>query len=127
MTPGRVQVGDHPGVSALKDVNLAVKFLLELCAVAAFAFWGASLDGVLVSVVAGIAAPALAVVLWGSFAAPRSSRRLPTRARVPFELGVFALAAAALFALDVTAIAIAFATVVAVNAVLLGWFDQWEQ
>jgi len=113
-------------VSALKDANLAVKFSLELAAIAAFALWGASLDGVLVSVVVGIAAPASAAVLWGLFAAPRSSRRLPTPARVPFELSVFALAGAALFALHWTAIATAFAAVVVVNALLLGLLDQWE-
>ncbi len=120
-------VRDHPGVSALKDANLAVKFILELTAIAAFALWGASLDGVFISVVVGVAAPASALVLWGLFAAPRSSRRLPTPVRVPFELSVFALAAAALLALDWTAIAIAFAAVVVVNAVLLARFDQWEQ
>jgi hypothetical protein len=122
-----VCVRDHRDVSALKDANLAVKFVLELLAIAAFAYWGTSLDGVWVSVIVGIAAPTLAVVLWGSFAAPRSSHRLPTRARVPFELSVFALAAGALLAVDWTAIAIAFATVVIVNAVLLAQLDQLER
>ncbi len=114
-------------VPLLKDANLAVKFVLELVSIAAFAYWGASLDGVVVAVVVGIAAPALAVVLWGTFAAPKASRRLPTRARVPFELSVFALAAVALVAVGWTAFAIAFAAVVVVNAVLLGQLDQWER
>ena len=114
-------------MSGLKDANLAVKFMLELAAIAAFALWGASLDGVVVAVVVGVAAPAFVVVLWGLFAAPRSSRRLPISARVPFELSVFALAAAALLALDWTAIAVTFAAVVVVNAVLLWWLDRWER
>ncbi len=114
-------------MSGLRDANLAVKFILELAAIAAFALWGASLDGVLVSVVVGVAAPTSMVVLWGLFAAPRSSRRLPTRARVPFELSVFALATAALLALGWIAIAIAFAAVVVVNALFLTRLDQWEQ
>jgi hypothetical protein len=122
-----VSVRDHPGVSALKAANLAVKFILELAAIAAFALWGASLDGVLVSAVVVVGAPASVVVLWGVFAAPRSSRRLPTPARVLFELSVFALAAAALLALDWVAIAIAIAAVVVVNAFLLARLDQWEQ
>ncbi|HEY3728342.1 MAG TPA: YrdB family protein [Solirubrobacteraceae bacterium] len=88
---------------------------------------GASLDGVLVSVIVGVAAPASAVVLWGLFAAPRASRRLPVRARVPFELSVFVLAVAALVAVDWPAIAIAFAAASGVNAVLLTRLDQWEQ
>jgi hypothetical protein len=72
--------------------NLALKFLLELAAFASFAFWGASVGSGAVSVALAIAAPAVAIGLWGLFAAPRSKRRLPTAARVPFELSVFALA-----------------------------------
>jgi hypothetical protein len=117
---------DFRGRSTLKDANLALKFVLELVAVAALAYWGSRLDGVLVSVLVGIAAPVIVVVLWGLFAAPRSSRRLPSRLRVPFELGVFALAAGALVAVGWTLIAIAFAAVVAVNAVLLVSLDQTD-
>jgi phosphotransferase system glucose/maltose/N-acetylglucosamine-specific IIC component len=122
-----LRVRDHCRVSALKDANLAVKFVLELLALAAFAYWGATLDGVVVAVIVGIAAPASVAVLWGLFAAPRASRRLPTRARVPFELSVFTLATAALVAVGWTPIAIAFAAVVGLNAVLLGRLDQWDR
>jgi hypothetical protein len=121
------RVRDHRRVSSLRGANLAVKFILELAAIAAFAYWGASLDGVLVSVIVAIAAPASAIVLWGLFAAPRASRRLPTWARVPFELGVFALAAAALVAVDWPAAAIVFGAVAILNAVLLTGLDQWER
>jgi len=114
-------------MSTLKNSNLAVKFGLELIAFGAFAYWGSQLHPILVAVIVGIAAPASAVLLWGSFAAPRSPRRLPTRLRVPFELSVFALAAVALVAVGWTAIAIAFAVVVIVNAVLLARLDQLER
>ena len=40
--------------------------------------------------------PLVAIVAWGTFAAPRARRRLATGVRVPFELSVFALAALAL-------------------------------
>lgn len=107
---------------ALRGANLALKFALELVAFAAFAYWGSHLGGVLV----GAAALAAAVVLWGRFAAPKASRRLPTGQRVPFELGVFALAAAALFTAGLKAVAIAFAAVVVVNAILLWRLGQLE-
>lgn len=42
-------------------------------------------------------------------------------------MSVFTLATAALLALGWTAIAIAFAAVAVVNALLLARFDQWEQ
>lgn len=45
-----------------------------------------------------IAAPVVAAVLWGRFAAPRSAHRLDRGARIAFELGMFLLGAAALVA-----------------------------
>jgi Protein of unknown function (DUF2568) len=102
--------------------NLALKFLLELAAFAALAVWGAS-----VSVLLAIAAPAAAIVLWGIFAAPKSARRLPDRARIPFELAVFALAAVALAAAASVALAVVFGVLVVINAVLLTTLGQWEQ
>src|SRR5204863_243055 len=75
-----------------------------------------------VSVLLAVAAPAVAVVLWGTFAAPKATRRLADAARVPFELAVFALAAAALAAAGNAALALAFAALVVVNAALLTTF-----
>jgi hypothetical protein len=55
----------------MRSANLAVKFLLELAAFAAFAYWGAVTWTGAAAVVAAIAAPAVAVAVWGVFAAPR--------------------------------------------------------
>jgi hypothetical protein len=109
----------------LRAANLALKFALELLAVAAFAYWGANVAGGAAALALAIAAPLAAVILWGTFAAPRATRRLPLRLRAPFELGVFALAALALQRTS-TAAAIAFALVVTVNAVLLSRLGQWD-
>jgi hypothetical protein len=102
-----------------------VKFVLELAAVAAFAYWGGTVGSGAVSVVLAIAAPLVAIILWGRFAAPKAPRRLPLRLRAPFELTVFALAALALLTASAAA-AIAFASVAIVNAVLLTALGQWE-
>jgi hypothetical protein len=112
-------------VALLKAVNLGVKFLLELAAFAALAWWGGTVGHGVVSVVIAIAAPALAVVLWGRWAAPRARQRLPLGRRVPFELGVFAVAALAIGTVSVVA-GVALAAAVAVNAALLTAFGQWE-
>jgi hypothetical protein len=79
------------------------------------------------AVALAIAAPALAIGLWAVFAAPKSSRRLDRAARVPFELGVFGLAAVALLAAGKPAGAVVFAVLAAVNAALLAAFDQLER
>jgi hypothetical protein len=74
-----------------------------------------------------VAAPALTALLWGSFAAPTSPKQLGVRARLPFELLVFALAVAGLPATGSLLLAIVFAATVCGNAGLLTVFRQWEQ
>jgi Protein of unknown function (DUF2568) len=105
----------------MRVFSLALKFLLELAAFAAFAYWGAG-----VSIVLAIGAPALAIVLWGVFAAPRSERRLPMPARIVFETGVFLLAVVALLAAGELVAGIVLAVLVAISTALLTRFDQWE-
>ncbi|HEY6526909.1 MAG TPA: DUF2568 domain-containing protein [Solirubrobacteraceae bacterium] len=112
-------------MTLLKAANLGVKFLLELAAFAAFAWWGGTVGHGVVSVVIAIAAPALAVVVWGRWAAPRAPRRLAVARRVPLELAVFALAAVAIGTVSVIA-GVVLAVAVAINAALLTAFGQWE-
>jgi hypothetical protein len=110
----------------MQAANLALKFLLELAMLAALGVWGATVGTGAVAVIAALAAPAAAIVLWAIFAAPRSNHRLPTAARVPFELTLFGLAAAALAAAGHWIAALVFAVLVLVNALLLTVFGQWE-
>jgi hypothetical protein len=105
----------------MRAFSLALKFLLELAAFAVFAYWGAS-----VSIVLAVAAPAVAIVLWGLFAAPRSERRLPLPARIVFETAVFLLAVVTLLAAGALVPAIVLAVLVAISTALLTRFDQWE-
>jgi hypothetical protein len=105
----------------MRALSLALKFLLELAAFAGLAYWGAQ-----TSVLLAIAAPAVAIALWAVFAAPRSERRLATPVRVPFELGVFGLAAVALLAAGAPVAALVLAVLALLSAALLTRFDQWE-
>jgi uncharacterized protein DUF2568 len=110
----------------MRQLNLLLKFLLELVALAAFALWGASVaDGAAAAALA-VALPLVVAVLWGRFAAPKARRRLPLRLRAPFELTVFALGALALWGAESVVPAAVFAAVAAGNAALLTTFHQWE-
>lgn len=120
------QTNGRNNAATLPLVNLALKFILELAALVAFAWWGTTLGGAAVSAIAAIAAPATMIALWGTFAAPRARRRLRKAIRIPFELFVFALAAAALFAADAPVFAAVFAALVVLNSLLLSGFDQWD-
>ena len=110
----------------MRQLNLALKFLLELAALAALGLWGASIADGAAAVVLAIGLPALAAGLWGTFAAPKARHRLPLRLRAPFELGVFAVAALALWGAESAAPSATFAAIAILNALLLTAFDQWE-
>ena len=111
----------------LKSANLAVKFLLELAAFAALAYWGAHTGPGAWAVLLAIAAPLAAVIVWALFCAPRARWRRSVPTRAPLELAVFGLAAGGLAAAGAVTLAIIFGAVVVVNAVLLTVFRQWEQ
>ena len=113
-------------MAALRDSNLALKFGVELAAIASLGYWRASLDGFLLSAVVMVLAPAVMIVLWGRFAAPKGRRRLPLPARIPLELAMLLGAALALLAAGKHALAAALATAVVLNALLLTALGQWE-
>ena len=102
---------------AFRWANLALAFVLELCALAALGYWGARTgDGPVVKTVLGIGTPLLAAVLWGLFAAPRAPVSVPA-ARLGAQLVVFGSAAAALYATGHPVLATAFAFLVVVSGV----------
>ncbi|QHW31868.1 YrdB family protein [Paenibacillus rhizovicinus] len=76
-----------------------VFFLLELCALAAFCYWGFKLPGAAqwVRIAAGVGTPALVAVLWGTFVAPKASMPVSSLMRFAIQLVIFGTAAAALY------------------------------
>jgi hypothetical protein len=77
---------------------LTVAFLAELAALAAFAVWGwSAVDPTTWRLVLAVAAPAVAGVLWGVFAAPRAPVQVPALT-VLVKVVVFGAAVLALFA-----------------------------
>jgi hypothetical protein len=77
----------------MKAANLALRFFLELAALAALAYWGWGVSWVL-----AIAAPAAWIVLWATFGSPKARVQLPDTQRIAFEAVVFGAAAVALWA-----------------------------
>ena len=105
--------------SALRSVNLAVRFLCELGLLAALAVWGFHTGtGVAAKVALGVGAPLLAAVIWGLWVAPASRRRLTDPTRLVVEVVLFAAGVAALAAAGYPLVAVGFAIVVAVNITL---------
>jgi len=107
-------------VKAFTWANAVLRFALELCMLAAFAYWGSRSTGSTAANAAiAIAAPLAAVAVWGRFMAPRSQHRLPEPRRIPLEIVLFGLATAALAVAGEPGLAIAFGFTAAVNTTLV--------
>lgn len=103
----------------MKAANLALRFVLELCLLAALAVWGFGLESALAQILAGIGAPVAAAAVWGTLVAPKAPNRLDDPWRLVLELALFALAATALAAAGYGPLAALFALAVAVSETLM--------
>jgi hypothetical protein len=104
----------------VRSLNLALKFALELAALAALAVAGASVDAAFgVRLLLAVLAPLAAAAVWGAWCAPRARRRLPTGPRIAVELLVLLSGAAALALAGHTVPAAILAGLVVVNETLL--------
>ena len=107
-------------MSGIRDIALALRFALELAAIVAVAWWGFTLDApVAVRVIAGIAAPAIVIVVWGAVVAPQARLVVPVWLREVVEAIVWVAAAAALLAVGATGLAVVFAGLVIADRVVL--------
>jgi Protein of unknown function (DUF2568) len=109
----------------MRSLNLAFRFALELLALLALFLLGMSLSGdFLVQLILALAMPALVIVVWALYVAPRASRRLPDPTRLVVESVIWLVAALAyLIAVDIV-VAVLFAAAVVINLVLMFTWGQ---
>ena len=106
----------HP----LAAPSLALRFLLELTALAGLGYWGFATGGGSVARIAlALGAPLVAALAWATFGSPKAPLRVTGAAHLLLELAFFGSAALALAAAGQSALAALFALVVAGNIVLL--------
>jgi hypothetical protein len=95
----------------MKWTSLTVRFLCEIAAIVAFVWWGWPVIGIVVG--AGV------IAFWWIFVAPKAKRRLSDPIRLISELAIFACATAAFFDVGQDAIAVVFAVLAGVSALLV--------
>lgn len=84
-------------METLKSFNLAAAFVLELCMLAAFIYWGFHLDAnIFYQILAGVGAPMVVTILWGVWLAPNADLRLGVAWLILLKTILFALASLAL-------------------------------
>jgi Protein of unknown function (DUF2568) len=109
----------------IKGANLALRFLLELCALVALGYWGFKTgSGEPAKIALGIGAPLVAAVVWGVFVAPRAPVEPPGVLVLLLQVLVFGSAAASLAATGHRTLALAFGVIVIINAILM---HVWAQ
>ena len=104
----------------MKAANLALRFVLELCAFAALGYWGSqATSSNLWCTVLAIATPAAAIVVWGLFVAPKAAVEVSEPVRWSIESVVFVGAAVALVAAGQPALGIVLGAGALANGALV--------
>jgi hypothetical protein len=104
----------------VKSVNDGVRFILEMCALAAVGYWGwLTGNTVVTKVLLAAGAVILLAVVWAVFRAEADAVvEVSTAVRVLIEVAEFAVATAALVAIGRLRLAVVFALATAINEVL---------
>lgn len=114
-------------IRSLRNGNMLLAFLLEVAMLAAFCYAGWVSTNILwVRVVLAIGLPALAILLWAVWAAPRAGkRRLKMPTLLIFKLVIFAVATAAWWVAGQAFIAAIFGALVVINLLGMLAFRQF--
>ena len=103
----------------MKAANLGLRFLLELCLLAALAYVGLQ-----VNVVLCVLAPGVAAVIWGLFVSPKARFPLPLGWWVGVQIVLFGAAVAGLIAVGSALLGIVFGIAFAANLALVLFWHQ---
>ena len=107
-------------MEAFKLLNLGIRFLLELCILFIFGYWGFKTgSNAFMKFLLGIGSPILFAVVWGAFLAPKSSMRLSEPWLFLLELVLFALAAWALYSTGKANLTATFGVIYVLNKILM--------
>lgn len=107
---------------AFKNVNLALRFFLELAVLVALGYWGFQTgQNVLFKILFGIGLPIIAIIVWAILGAPRSTHHLQGVGYLILSVIFFGAAALALYLAGQHTLGILFALIFAINHVFLNY------
>jgi hypothetical protein len=113
-------------MKTLKAINTYLAFFLELAMLAAFCYWGFNNgNSIWMKWGLGIGTPLVVTILWGLFFAPRADHRLNITAGAILSLGLFYLAALAIYQTHQPMLAITLAMIATINRILVLQWNQW--
>jgi len=107
-------------LESIKSANSALRFFLELAALASLCYWGFNTgNSTAVHILLGIGAPLLFAIVWGIFVSPKARIEIPSIPKFVLGIVLLALSAVALSNAGYPGLAIAFEVLIAVHAVLV--------
>jgi hypothetical protein len=108
----------------MRALNLVLRFVLEVCALAALAYGGWHVPGpVWLRILAAVAFPLIAAIIWGRWVAPKASHPIPDPQRLVPEWIVFGGATVALALTGHYLLAVLLAVLAAANRAALWRLD----
>lgn len=106
-------------------INLILRFLLEISALASVGVWGWKLSDGWVRFVLAIGIPIILSIIWGIFAVPNDPSRsgsapviTPGVIRLGIELGFFAFATWSLYDMELEKLSMAYGIIVALHYIV---------
>jgi hypothetical protein len=109
----------------LQTMNLALRFILELCALLAVGYWGFKTgSGFGLKIGFGIGVPLFMAIIWGAFGAPKAAVQLSAGLHLFLEFMIFGLPVVALLAAGNPRLAWVYAVIAVINRVLI---YVWQQ
>lgn len=109
----------------LKGANLLLRFLLELCLLAALGYWGFHTGaGAAQRAILGVGVPVVMAIVWGLVMSPKAKVRLPRPLHLVAEVAIFGLGAWALFATGQPVLAWIFAALAVLNRTMIAIWRQ---
>lgn len=102
----------------MREANLVLRFLLELCGLAAAAYWGFTVfDGALAWIL-GLGAPVAVGFAWGTFVAPKAKVQLAYPIRLVLGAIILSVCGAALIHAGAALLGLVYIVLVLMNALL---------
>jgi Protein of unknown function (DUF2568) len=117
MTDDRSDPPSGWSAGPVETVLLGGRFVVELVGFASLAVWGFTSVSHPWNLLAGVAAPAAAIALWGLVVAPKAALSLGPVVRIVVEVAIFAVVTVAWWRMGHPWVAVAFAAAAVVTAV----------
>jgi hypothetical protein len=109
----------------IQSANVALRFILELCALIAFGYYGFRTGtGRAAQIALGIGVPLIVAVMWIMFGAPGAAYELGDPWHLGLEIVFFGGAAVALAAAGRRPLALVFGTLAVINRALMYLWGQ---